>query len=190
MINRSLIWLLAFGGALASTQALPASRQSLAPLEAKLASQFSEIRHIAPEELESMIAIDRGSVLLLDVREVEEYAVSQLPGARRVDPGSTVDSFMSEIGDVAGKTAVFYCSVEYRSSKLATATRAALVAKGAKGVANLRGGIFAWRNTQRPLFSDGRKTNFVHPYSRSWGGYLEFEDLAHTTPAASEGPQN
>jgi len=116
--------------------------------------------------------------LLLDVREEDEFAVSRLKGAERVDPGIWRRSFMNRFADrVRGKTVIFYCSVGVRSSKLAQQVQAALKEQGAKAVYNLDGGIFAWHNEARTLVNAKGKTQFVHPFDEHWGRLVKHNDL-------------
>lgn len=151
---------------------------SLIELERKVASDFRDVSHITPEQLEAAMRRPEG-LLLLDARDAAEIAVSRLPGAVAVDPDISSEEFMQRFGAVArSKDVVIYCSVGVRSSKLATRVRAAVLATGARSVANLQGGIFAMHNTGRRLVDGIDATEFVHPYSRWWTGYLDFDDLA------------
>jgi len=116
--------------------------------------------------------------LLLDVREADEFAVSRLGGAERVDPGIWRWSFMNRFADrVRGKTVIFYCSVGVRSSRLAEQVQSALKERGAKAVYNLDGGIFAWHNEGRTLVNTKGETQFVHPFDEYWGRLVKRADL-------------
>ncbi len=117
--------------------------------------------------------------LLLDVRQAEEYAVSHLPGARRLDPSLTAPQLGAEVAK--DQPIVVYCSVGYRSSLMAER----LQAQGYSSVRNLEGSIFEWANRGLPLEQDGRPTEGVHPYDRFWGRLLESE-LHRQVPAADE----
>lgn len=86
---------------------------------------------------------------------------------------------------------VCYCSVGYRSSKLATRLQTLLhrqsdemasplagsnqsPAKTDVQVFNLEGSLFQWANENRPLISEtGERTRFVHPYSAVWGRLVD-----------------
>ena len=90
--------------------------------------------------------------MVFDVRTPAEYAVSHLPGAVNVDPDMPAADFLARYGDsVDGKTAVFYCSVGVRSSRLASRVARELKARGAVAVDDMAGGIFAWHGEARPL---------------------------------------
>jgi Rhodanese-related sulfurtransferase len=76
-----------------------------------------------------------GNQLLLDVRTQAEYAVSYLPGARRVDPNARV-GILSRLPPV--RPIVVYCAAGYRSAELAQR----LIAAGLRNVYNMEGWIF------------------------------------------------
>ena len=156
---------------------------TLDAVRAEVKKDYAGVAHLPAESLAEALAAKDG-VLLFDVREREEYAVSRIHGAVRVDPGIWTRSFLKRYGDaVRGKTVVFYCSVGVRSSKLAERVRTRLGALGARAVYNLDGGIFAWHNEARPLTSDAGATPYVHPFDRHWGRLVERQELARTAPA-------
>ena len=118
--------------------------------------------------------------VLLDARSAEEYAVSHLNGARRVDPEAT--SF-PELDSLSRETPiVVYCSVGVRSAKIAKRLRD----QGYTHAVNLQGSIFRWANQGRPVMREGRPVHAVHPYSRLWGTLLN-DDLHAYTPEAASG---
>lgn len=122
-------------------------------------------------------------ILLLDVREKQEFAVSHIPGAVRVDPGMWRWNFMQKFaGQARGKKVIFYCSVGVRSSELAERVSQALKDQGAAGVYNLDGGVFAWHNERRALADGKGDTVFVHPFDSHWGKLVERSELVRTTP--------
>ncbi len=117
------------------------------------------------EELTRRLGHD-GKIVIFDVREAEEYAVSHIAGAIRLDPETPLSDFMTaHAAAVKGKTVVFYCSVGARSSHYAAAAQESLRQAGAVSVYNLRHGIFGWHNQGLDL-TDGRgTTKAIHPYS-------------------------
>jgi rhodanese-related sulfurtransferase len=144
-----------------------------------VARRWPQIGHVTPAEVARRIA--EGKVVLFDVRTPAEYAVSHLPGAIYVDPDMTSADFLARYGDaVKGKTAVFYCSVGVRSSRLADRVATDLKTRGAVAVDELAGGIFAWHGEMRPLVDTKGPTDFVHPYDALWGRLLARPDLART----------
>lgn len=156
---------------------------SLSKVREQVRQDYRQVKHLAPDALTRQLAGSK-DVLLFDVRESDEFAVSHIAGAKRIDPGVWRRTFMNKFEKaVAGKTVIFYCSVGVRSSKLAARVQSALVEAGAKAVYNLDGGIFAWHNQQRPLKDVGGPTQFVHPYDRNWGSLVLRKDLTRMAPA-------
>ncbi len=126
---------------------------------------------------------NRATALLFDARAPEEYAVSRIPGAVRVDPDITVDGFLAFFSDrVAGREVVFYCSVGVRSSKLADRLKEKLAAAGARGTFNLEGGLFRWHNEGRNVVDAFGPTERIHPYDSFWGGLIVRQDRIATKP--------
>lgn len=133
-------------------------------------SDFPDVQHISTDSLAALLAdTTLPAPLILDVRKPEEYAVSHLPGAVRVDPDATDFSFLDTVD--SGRTIVAYCSVGYRSSELAKRMEEA----GILNVVNLRGSIFQWANQGLPVYRDGEEVKAVHPYDRVWGVLLNSE---------------
>ncbi len=185
--QRHLTWAGLIGGLLAAIIAAGSGgdvahaggQLRLEQLQSEYRQSFPRVGHMLPDELQTLLAAQRDDVMVLDVREPYEYAVSHIPGAERIDPSSWPSAIVQRLGPrAAGKTVVLYCSVGYRSSKLATAIRDELLIRGARRVTNLMGGIFAWHNTGRGLVSGTGQTAWVHPYSRAWASYLDFDNLA------------
>lgn len=144
---------------------------------------FPSVKQVSPSGLAARLA-NSDSLVLLDVRDPQEFAVSHLPGAVRVAPQVDGKSFMEKI-DVTNKTVVFYCSVGVRSSKLAQKLQPELLRKGAISVFNLDGGIFAWHNEMRPLEEDsGRTTDFVHPFDPKYKSLLKRQSQARFARAS------
>lgn len=160
----------------------------LPKVEAWVRSGYADVAHMNATELASLIRNGR-PLILFDVREADEFAVSHIPGAVRVDPGVWTNSFLSKFGGaVAGRAVVFYCSVGVRSSKLAGRVQAALKERGAEVVYNLEGGVFRWHNERRSLANARGPTERVHPYDRSWGKLIDRQNLIAIEPQQSEAP--
>jgi rhodanese-related sulfurtransferase len=167
---------------IATMQASAEGQRGLAEIERDVAERFPSVRGIPAEEVRRMQA-EREDFLLLDVREVGEFAVSHIPGAQRVDPNITATAFMNRFGAAArNRLIVLYCSVGVRSSRLAERIRVSLTASESKGAVNLIGGIFAWHNTGRELQRSNNGTQYVHPYSSPWKNYLDFDNKARFRP--------
>lgn len=165
----------------AGVAAGPVQAFSLDKVEKDVTQDYPSVEHVLPDAIAG--AAPGGDVLLIDVREEAEFAVSHLPGALRADPDMDPDEFMRAFGDkVAGKQVLFYCSVGVRSSDLARRVGPQLADAGATGVANLSGGIFRWHNEQRTLMSGTAQTDLVHPYNRRWGKLITRQPQVSYTP--------
>ena len=103
----------------------------------------------------------------MDARSEEEFAVSHLSGARRMDPESTASAALSALDPE--RPIVIYCAAGYRGATLARRIQNA----GRRDVWNLAGGIFAWANANLPVERDGQPTQRVHPYSRIFSRLLK-----------------
>lgn len=128
-------------------------------IDKKIQEDFPLVKHIEIDELAR--ALDEENILLIDVREADEFAISQIQGARNIQSPEKVNS------DEQTRIVV-YCSVGYRSA-LFTHN---LQEMGFKNVFNLRGSIFAWANQGYPLYQNGERTNKVHPFNTKWGRLL------------------
>ena len=121
--------------------------------------------------------------LLLDVRTPEEFAVSHLAGARRIDPGG---ADLSPLDGVPRDTPIVaYCAIGYRSARLAERLEQA----GFRRVWNLDGSLFAWANEGRLLVSDAGPATRVHPFDRLWGLLLVRHRRAPLPPSTDRSDQ-
>ena len=126
-------------------------------IKARIAREFPNVKSIGTAEL----AKTEPKPVLLDVRTAAEFDVSNLSGARRVDP----DAAAASVALPKNTPIVTYCSVGYRSAKFAQRLQEA----GFTNVRNLDGSIFQWANEGRPVEPPGK----VHPYNKKWGALLK-----------------
>lgn len=114
--------------------------------------------------------------LILDARSEAEYAVSHLADARRLDSNTDL-AIAPALSNISKDTPiVVYCSVGYRSARVAQR----LMKAGFENVSNLEGGLFQWANEGRiaqkicpgALVSNGQPTQIIHPYNAVWGMLL------------------
>jgi rhodanese-related sulfurtransferase len=118
----------------------------------------------------------RPQPVILDARTQEEFLVSHLGGAIRIDPYRPI---LRPIKRFPKDTAiVVYSSVGYRGARLADF----LARQGYGNVVDLDGSIFQWANEGRPIFRDDRPVNQVHPYDGRWGWLLESRYRAEAPP--------
>lgn len=164
-------------GAMAAGATLLGLGPTWSGVDALIERRFPEVRWITTEELATRLG-DPGQPrpLLLDARSDAEFAVSHLPGARRVDPDADPAPALKDADP--SRPMVVYCAVGYRSARVASRLQAA----GYNDVRNLRGSIFRWAEEGRPLERDGRPATGVHHYDAYWGRLLPPE--LHAEPAA------
>ena len=150
---------------------------TLETIQKNIEKKYSGVAHMSTAALAKNMS-EKKDMIVFDVREKDEFAVSRIPGAVRVDPNIWQSSFMKKFGDkIAGKTVIFYCSVGVRSTKLARYVQAAMRKKGARAIYNLKGGIFAWHNENKSLANARGQTSFVHPYNKYWGQLVDKQSL-------------
>jgi rhodanese-related sulfurtransferase len=130
-------------------------------------SEFPDVEQVSTEELKEELSSEPTRPVLLDVRTEEEYRVSHIAGAIRVEPGGAIPDSVEKLDRNAALVA--YCSVGYRSSQLAER----LQKEGFKNVKNLEGSIFEWANKGYPVERDGTVVREVHPFDEEWGQLLE-----------------
>ena len=137
-------------------------------LKRSVRNRFPRVSWITTEELARWLSDgNRKQPALFDVRTSEEWNVSHLPGAVRVEPNATAESVLRDIP--AETSLVLYSSIGHRSAAFATR----LIEAGFKNVVALEGSIFQWANERRPLVDgDGAPASIVHPYNPFWIGLL------------------
>lgn len=137
-------------------------------------SRFPEVKQLSTTDLAAWIQdTTRTRPQILDVREQAEFEVSHLAGATRVSPDASAQDILTKLDP--NRPIVLYCSVGYRSSKLATR----LIQEGRRDVSNLEGSVFTWANEGRPLVTpEGKSTTLVHPFDSHYGQLLKPEHRA------------
>jgi sodium/bile acid cotransporter 7 len=118
--------------------------------------EFPGINEVSVEELKGWMAEEE--IVLIDVREDDERAVSIIEGA------ITKKGYESDLEAYSGKKIVAYCTIGYRSGLYVKK----LKDKGIDAY-NLQGSILAWVNAGMPLQDEsGNSTNRVHVYGKKW----------------------
>lgn len=109
---------------------------------------------------------EKEEILFLDAREKEEYHISHLPGAKYLG----YDNFNPNILEKVNKNSkiVVYCSIGYRSEKIATKLRNL----GFTNVFNLYGSIFEWSNKSYPVYQNKKQVFEVHTYNKKWSQWV------------------
>ncbi len=151
------------------------SPDDLPKVAATIEARFPTLPHVGVAELErNLAAPPEERPILLDVRSAEEYAVSHLEGALQA---ATAEEALAVLAGVEPeRTIVLYCSVGLRSAEIADELEAA----GYTNLRNLRGSLFAWANSGRPVVRHGEPVRQVHPYDAKWGKLLREELRAST----------
>jgi rhodanese-related sulfurtransferase len=148
-------------------------RTTLALARGFVARVFPSVPQLSTDALAAWLADEtREKPVLLDVRRADEYAVSQLPGARWADPSTSPEKLVADLRK--DQLIVTYCAAGYRSSALAKR----LQHVGYRAVQNLAGSIFQWANEDRPLEHDGKPATQVHPSSPAWSWMVKKERRA------------
>ena len=112
--------------------------------------------------------VKNGDALFLDVRKKEEFLVSHIKSAKRMNlDGSNIN----ELKNVdKNKLIIVYCSVGARSQTFGEM----LKKKGFTNVKNLYGGLFYWANQKYPLVDlKENKTERIHGYNAEWGKWVK-----------------
>ncbi|BAT54893.1 hypothetical protein NOS3756_38680 [Nostoc sp. NIES-3756] len=144
---------------------------ALSLIQYLISSKFGNISKITTTEFaEWLLDATKPQPLVLDARSQVEYDVSHIQTAVRVDP--LTPDFTALLSGSHNTPIVVYCSVGYRSAKIAQQ----LKNLGFPQVFNLSGGIFQWANEGRPIFKDDTSpVTLVHPYDAMWGNLLKYQ---------------
>lgn len=118
--------------------------------------QFPDVVAVRPEDLLAAQG-DGANWVVVDVRADAERAVSTLPGA------ISVEDLRRAASSFAGRRVVVYCTLGYRSARVARA----LAAEGWQ-VANLAGGVLAWTHAGASLVQRGVTVDALHVYGSSY----------------------
>lgn len=125
------------------------------------------IPYVSVEELRMRQLND--NVIILDAREIDEYNVSHIQGAKLVGFNNfSSDKISEEIVD-KNTPIIVYCSLGIRSEEIGEK----LCKAGFTNVKNLYGGIFEWRNKDFPVLDSVEKeTDSIHTFSKLWSKWL------------------
>ncbi len=123
--------------------------------------RFDTVQHL-PVERAATARAGVGPPLFLDVRSRAEYLAGHIRGAQWIEPTTNPSTALSELPK--NRPIVAYCSVGWRSSRLAERLQAA----GFSQVANLKGGLFEWTARGYEVVREGQLTNQIHPYGWPW----------------------
>jgi len=158
--------LLLIGALVSANCSEPYARVDWESVEHTITTEFPKIRQITTKDLSEIIADRAKVVMLLDVRDESEVAVSHLLGAVRV--GSVQEAAALVESAPHHTIIVAYCSVGYRSAELVSHLKAI----STRDVYNLEGSLFRWANEERPVYRGTERVTSVHPFNDKWGVLL------------------
>jgi len=121
--------------------------------------------HNVPE-LQVQQVLGKEDFIFLDARAKEEFEVSHIPGAIWVGYNEFDLAKVQGLDEL--KILVVYCSVGYRSEKVARQ----IYEGGNENVANLYGGIFQWVDEGGTVVNADGPTEKVHAFDQTWGIWL------------------
>jgi sodium/bile acid cotransporter 7 len=132
-----------------------AKRVEIEAMYAGYKKDFPGVQDIAP--VAAMELLKSSPAVFVDVRAEKEQEVSMLPGA------ITEQEFLNHIERYRDKVIIGYCTISYRSGKLAEKLKAQGVL-----MLNLRGGLLAWVHDGGKVYDRNGETRRLHVYSRKW----------------------
>ncbi len=141
---------------LAAPRSDPQKKQAVYQMYAGYKQDFPEVTDITPREAMGLLA-QKKKVVLVDVRSPEEQQISMLPGA------VTREEFLRHLDRYRDHVIIGYCTISYRSGKLAQDLR-----KQGITMLNLQGGLLAWLHEGGRVYSQGVETDKVHVYGKKW----------------------
>ena len=148
--------LVAFSGRLAAGQLDDTTKQQrVMAMYNDYRENFPEVQDIEAEKAISLLSHPK--VVFVDVRQTREQAVSMIPGA------ITDKAFMDHRESYRGKRVIVYCTISYRSGKLA-----AKLQKQGFSIINLRAGLLGWVHADGPLVQGEKPVRQLHVYGRKW----------------------
>ena len=117
--------------------------------------KFSQVKDINADAAIDLLSDP--DVVFVDVRRRKEQTVSMIPGA------ITASQFKDDLERYRGKQIITYCTISYRSGKLASKLE-----REGLSVMNLRAGLLGWVHAGGPLADEKGPTERLHVYGRKW----------------------
>jgi molybdopterin/thiamine biosynthesis adenylyltransferase/rhodanese-related sulfurtransferase len=115
----------------------------MSPTGAEVIRQIrSQIEEVDPSEVKATLSNGNG-VVLLDVRESEEWDAGHIPGAKHVPRGYLESRVEGVVGADRSQRVIVYCASGVRSALAANTLRDLL---GYEDVASMNGGITLWKD--------------------------------------------
>jgi rhodanese-related sulfurtransferase len=159
------IFFLSFIGILFCTQS--GCTQAPKRFDAMLQSLY---RHTVPQVNAQQLSLDLQkdtSILILDTREIAEYAVSHIVKAKCAGYRDFDKKMIENLPK--NHKIIVYCSVGYRSERVGER----LKKMGFTNVYNLYGGIFDWVNQKNVVVDNAEQpVQKVHTYNKKWSKWV------------------
>jgi len=102
----------------------------------------SQIEEVDPSDVKATLSNGNG-IVLLDVRESDEWDAGHLPGAKHIPRGYLESRVEGVVGSDRGQRVVVYCASGQRSALAANTLKELL---GYENVASMNGGITLWKD--------------------------------------------
>ena len=159
MLCIGVAWLLhcGLGQAKAADQDMTDTEKSakIAAMYQNYKKDFPGVQDIDPAD--AMQLFQERRAIFIDVREEKEQTVSMLPGA------ITEKQFLKDPKQYRDRTLIGYCTISYRSGKLAEKMKA-------RGIPliNLKGGLLAWVHVGGKVYDKNGETKRIHVYGKKW----------------------
>src|SRR3982751_1987 len=115
----------------------------MSPSGAELIRQIrSQVEEVDPSEVKATLSNGNG-IVLLDVRESDEWDAGHIPGAKHVPRGYLESRVEGVVGADRDQRVVIYCASGQRSALAANTLKELL---GYENVASMNGGITLWKD--------------------------------------------
>src|SRR4051812_19874216 len=116
----------------------------MSPSGAEVIRQIrSQIDEVDPSDVRAALNGNGNGVVVLDVRETEEWDAGHIPGAKHVPRGYLESRVEGAIGGDRSQKVVVYCASGQRSALAANTLKELL---GYEDVASMNGGITLWKD--------------------------------------------
>src|SRR6201747_1894814 len=115
----------------------------MSPSGAEVIRQIrSQVEEVDPSEVKSTLSNGNG-VVLVDVRESDEWDAGHIPGAKHIARGYLESRVEGVVGNDRDQRVVIYCASGQRSALAANTLKSLL---GYENVASMNGGITLWKD--------------------------------------------
>src|SRR3954466_15043764 len=115
----------------------------MSPTGAEVIRQIrSQIDEVDPSEVNAILSNGNG-IVLLDVRESDEWDAGHIPGAKHVPRGYLESRVEGVVGSDRDQRVIIYCASGQRSALAANTLKSLL---GYENVASMNGGITLWKD--------------------------------------------